>query len=114
MENSHLPKTEEARRALAAVIGADGQTLLGAIAAAVEQPWLQEVPAVTTLQQVWAEPYIEVDGRLSWREVKDMPSPAELIASPDDPEARYRTTREVEWVGYKVHLTETCGIDTPM
>src|SRR5262245_1885279 len=48
VENYGLPKTEEARKALAAVIGADGQTLLGAIAAAVEPPWLQEVPAVKT------------------------------------------------------------------
>jgi transposase len=82
VENYHLPKTEEARRALAVVLGADGQTLLRAIAAAVDQPWLREVPAVKTLQQVWAEQFIEVNGRLSWREVKDMPSPAELIASP--------------------------------
>jgi transposase len=113
VENSHLPKTEEARKALAAIIGADGQTLLHAIDTAVEQPWLQEVPAVKTLQQVWAEQYIEVNGRLSWREVKDMPSPAELVASPYDPEARYSTKREIEWVGYKVHLTETCETDTP-
>ena len=42
-----------------------------------------------------------------------MPSPAELIASPYDPEARYSTKREVEWVGYKVHLTETCETETP-
>jgi len=113
VENYHLPKTEEARKALAAVIGADGQMLLRTIAAAADQPWLQEVPAVKTLQQVWAEQYIEVNGRLSWREVKDMPSPADLIASPYDPEARYSTKREVEWVGYKVHLTETCETDTP-
>ena len=113
VENYHLPKTEEARKALAAVVGADGQMLLRAIAAAADQPWLQEVPAVKTLQRVWAEQYIEVNGRLSWREVKDMPSPADLIASPYDPEARYSTKREVEWVGYKVHLTETCETDTP-
>jgi transposase len=36
VENSHLPKTDEARKALAAVIGADGQTLLHPIAAAVD------------------------------------------------------------------------------
>jgi len=42
---------------------------------------------------------MEVNGTLSWREVKDMPSPAELIASPYDPEARYSTKRAVEWIG---------------
>jgi transposase len=113
VENSQLPKTDAARTALAAVIGADGQTLLHALDAAVDQSWLQEVPAVKTLRQVWAEQYREVDGRLSWREVNDMPAPAPLIPSPDDPEARYSTKREVEWVGYKVHLTETGEAATP-
>jgi transposase len=113
VENSPLPKTEEARKAWAAVIGAAGQTRLRAIAAAAEQPWWQEVPAVKTLQQVWAEQSIEVNGRLRGREVKDLPSPAELIASPDDPEARYSPKREGERVGDKVHLTETCETDTP-
>ena len=113
VENYQFPKSEAARQAFAAVIGADGQRLLQAIDAAIEQPWLQEVPTIQTLRRVWAEPYVEVNGTLSWREVKDMPSPAELIASPYDPEARYSTKREVEWVGYKVHLTETCETDTP-
>jgi transposase len=113
VENYHFPKSEAARQAFAAVIGADGQRLLQAIDAAIEQPWLQEVPAIQTRRRVWAEQYVEVNGTLSWREVKDMPSPAELIASPYDPEARYSTKREVEWVGYKVHLTETCETDTP-
>jgi transposase len=48
VENYHLPKTDAARKALAAVIGGDGQTLLHAIEAAVDQPWLREVPAVKT------------------------------------------------------------------
>jgi transposase len=111
--NDQFPKSEAARQAFAAVRGADSQRLLQAIDAAIDQPWLQEIPAIQTLRRVWAEPYVEVNGTLSWREVKDMPSPAELIASPYDPEARYSTKREVEWVGSKVHLTETCEPDTP-
>src|SRR5262245_13095851 len=113
VENYQMPKTDAARQALAAVMGADGQGLLQAIDAAVEQPWLREIPAVQTLRRVWTEQYVEVHGTLSWREVKDMPSPAELIASPYDPEARYSTKRAVEWIGYKVHLTETCDPATP-
>jgi transposase len=42
-----------------------------------------------------------------------MPPPAELVASPYDPEARYSTKRDVEWVDYKVHLTETCDEGLP-
>jgi len=62
--------------------------LLQAMDAAIEQPLVGEVPAVQTLRRVWAAQYVEVHGTLTWREVKDMPSPAELIASPYDPEAR--------------------------
>jgi len=42
-----------------------------------------------------------------------MPAPAGLLSSPYDTEARYSTKREVNWLGYKVHLTETCDEKTP-
>ena len=42
-----------------------------------------------------------------------MPSPAGLIASPYDPQARYSSKRGTAWVGYKVQLTETCDPDLP-
>ena len=66
-----------------------------------------------TLRRVWAEQYTGASGQLRWREVKDMPSPAGLISSPYDTDARYSTKREVQWVGYKAHLTETCDEDRP-
>jgi transposase len=93
VENYCLPKSDQARLALAAVIGADGQILLAALERATEHSWLREVPAVKMLRRVWAEHYSEHEGQLRWREVKDMPSPAELIASPYDPEARYSNKR---------------------
>jgi transposase len=113
IENYHLPKSDEARRALAATIGADGQLLLKAIEVAPEQAWLEKIPAVQTLRKVWAQQYVERDGRLLWRAVEEMPPPAQMINSPYDPEARYSTKRSVEWVGYKVHLTETCETASP-
>ena len=42
-----------------------------------------------------------------------MPPAARLIQSPFDLEARYSHKREREWIGYKVHLTETCDDDKP-
>src|SRR6266700_3789806 len=113
VENYDLPKTETARRQLAAAIGADSQLLLDAVDAAVELPWLREVPAVRVLRQLWAEQYINDAGTLRWREVKEIPTPADMISSPYDAEARYSSKRSVEWVGYKVHLTESCDADTP-
>jgi transposase len=68
---------------------------------------------VVTLRRVWAEQYTGDPGQLRWREVKDMPSPAGLISSPYDVEARYSTKREMEWVWYKIHMTETCDEDRP-
>ena len=65
-----------------------------------------------TLRRLWAEQYTGEPGHLRWREVKDIPSPAGLIRSPYDTEARYSTKRETKWVGYKVHLTETCDEGT--
>ncbi len=37
-----------------------------------------------------------------------------MIASPYDPDARYGMKRNVEWIGYKVHVTETCEPDLPL
>jgi transposase len=113
VENYRLPKTAAAREELAATIGADGHRLLQAVEAATDLPWLREVPAVQTLRQVWMEQYTDPPGPLRWRAVNERESAAELLASPYDPEARYSTKRDVQWVGYKVHLTEACDDGQP-
>jgi transposase len=113
VENDDLPKTAAARKALASVIGTDGQILRDALEAATEHRWLQEMPAVHPLRRVWAEQDIAVGGTLLWRDVPEMPSPADLIASPYDTEAPYSTKREIEWVGYTGPFTATCEEATP-
>jgi transposase len=113
VENYHLPKTDAAREELARAIAADGERLLAAVDAATDQPVLAQLPSVATLRRVWAEQYTGEPGQLRWREVKDLPSPAGLISSPYDTDARYSIKREVEWVGYKAHFTETCDADRP-
>jgi transposase len=112
VENYRLPKTDVAREQLASTIGGDGRKLLLAIDT-TGIPELAQLPAVRMLRQVWAEQYIEENGQIRWREVKEMPAPASLISSPYDAEARYSKKRETTWVGYKVHLTETCDPETP-
>ena len=109
IENYRLPKTEAARLALAAEIGADGQQLLGMLNAATEQPELAQMPAVRVLRQVWAAQYVAEDGkRLRLGGAAELPPSAEQVSSPDDPEARYSNKRDMSWVGYKAQLTETC------
>ena len=116
-ETYRLPKAEAERQALAATIGADGVHLLRAIDAANAPPAVRNEPAVATLREVWLQQYgappDEPGGPVPWHKVADLPPPAELIPSPYDPEARYGTKRETNWVGYKVHVTETCEADVP-
>jgi transposase len=65
------------------------------------------------LRQVWAEQYTEPPAPLRWRAVDERAHSAEMIASPYDPDARYSAKRGIAWVGYKVHLTETCDEGQP-
>ena len=113
VENYRLPKTEAARQELAVAIGIDGRTLLEAIDRATGQPWLAQIPAIQVLRRVWAEQYVEQDRQVRWRPVEEMPPPADMVSSPYDTDARYSTKRDSSWVGYKVHVTETCDADAP-
>lgn len=46
-----------------------------------------------------------------WRSVEDQPPSSRRIHTPYDPEARYSGKRDTTWLGYKVHLTESCDTD---
>src|SRR5687768_12133830 len=109
-----LPLTETEREELALTIGQDGRSLLAALEEESQSPQsLRELPALEILRQVWQQQYEVKDGRLSWRENKDLVPCAEGIQSPYDTQARYSSKRSTNWVGYKVHLTETCDEDSP-
>ena len=113
IKNFNLPKTETARTQLAGEIGADGKKFLRLIEGSDARAELTKLDAVILLRQVWEEQFAEAGGQLRFRDVEEMPSPATLITSPYDPEARYSTKRGESWVGYKVHLTESCDADAP-
>ncbi len=113
MDNYRFPKEEPKRQALGAQIGADGFALLAAVLAPTSPAWLREVPAVEILRQVWVQQYYGPPEPVRFREQPDTPPSSVLIHSPYDAEAHFSTKRSVSWVGYKVHLTETCDNDTP-
>ena len=48
-----------------------------------------------------------------WRSSEDIPPAARYIGSPYDVEAHYSKKRSTTWVGYNVHLTETCEKESP-
>ncbi len=108
-----FPKAQTQRLELAETIGADGHRLLAAIYASTAPVWLAELPAVQTLRRVWVQQFFVEAGHCRWRSNENIPPPALIIASPYDLDARLGVKRNRGWIGYKVHLTETCDDDEP-
>ena len=112
VEDYRLPKSQEKREALALEVGTDGFVLLDALDAAGAPEAAGEVAMVGTLRDVWRIHYArEGDGPPRWRAGSELPPVGERLQSPYDPEMHYSTKRQMEWSGYKVHLTETCDED---
>ena len=114
IEESRLPTSEAKRQAYAEVMGADGGALFTALAAPTTPTWLRTIPAVETLRQVLLQNYLwTTEGHLVWRAADNLPPAALFISSPYDRDAHYSKKRSTSWIGYKVHLTETCDDDAP-
>ena len=109
VEESRLPRGTEARNEYAETIGRDGMKILEAIYDEPNTPlWLQKIPVIENLRRTWIHQYWVKDGQLHWRSHKDLPPAGLRSNSPYDTEARYGNKRHTTWMGYKVHLTETC------
>jgi transposase len=106
IEDWRLPNGQARREALALEVGADGFLLLDALDGPGAPAEAREVPMVGTLRAVWRVHYARDDGRPRWRAGKELPPVGERLQSPYDPEAHYSTKRQMEWSGYKVHVTE--------
>ena len=90
-------------------LGADGFVLLDALDASNAPAAARKVPMVGTLRDVWRIHYAhEGDRPPRWRPVSELPPVGERLQSPYNPEMHYSTKRQIEWSGYKVHVTETC------
>jgi transposase len=109
VEDYRLPKRRDEREALALEIGADGFVLLEALDAPDAPAGAHKVPMVQTLRDVWRVHYARgEDGHPRWQAGSELPPVGERLQSPYDPEAHYSTKRQIEWSGYKVHVTESC------
>ena len=119
---SWRPPASQARRdELAVAYARDGYALLEAVYDPAAPPWLRELPAVDVLRRVLVQNYtrtITGDGRevIKRREKEPdgdgLPPGHARIASPYDTDARCGAKREQYWLGYKLHITETCD-DAP-
>jgi transposase len=113
-EDARLPQKEVERTAYAELVGRDGYALFEVLASATAPPWLRELPAVETLRTVWLQNFLPVyEGGVLLRDKDNLPPGSQYINSPYDTDARYSKKRNHTWLGYKVHLTETCEPGLP-
>jgi transposase len=112
-EVGRLPESVKEKQELAMQIGRDGFALLQAIYHADSPTWLRQIPAVCVLQQVWIQQYYDPEQGGVWRDNADLPPCHIRIESPYDTEARYASKGRTQWVGYKVHVTESCDAHLP-
>ena len=107
-ELQRFPKGLGAQEALRRQVGEDGWHLLQAAADEDAPQSVRTCPSLARLQQVWNQHFERVEGLIRWRDGPAVES-AERVISPYETDARASRKRETEWVGYKVHLTKTCG-----
>lgn len=109
-ELQRFPKGKLQQEALREQVGRDGRTLLQAVQQPDAPPSLHSEPLVAALERVWQQHFEEYEGQVRWRD-GPVVSNAERVVSPYDQQARDSRKRSTEWLGYKVHLTETCDAD---
>jgi transposase len=113
VEDQRLPKGKEARTQYLRTVGADGMRLLKQLDALYTPQGLKKLAEVEILRQIWEQYYEISDGQIRVLDPKEMPEGARRIESPYEIEARYSSKRSMSWVGYKVHLTESCDEELP-
>ncbi len=115
LDDEKLPKSKEARLQEGERIGADGHELLDDLLSEDAPRWLREVPAVETLRRVWVQNFFhDQKGNVRWRTAEEgIPPSRDFLGSPIDLDCRYARKFTTSWVGYRVHITETCEEDLP-
>jgi hypothetical protein len=115
------PASQSQREELAVAYARDGYALLEAVYDSSAPAWLRELPAVDVLRRVLLQNYTRTitGGRevIRWREKEPegdgLPPGHARVASPYDTDARWGVKREEFWLGYKLHVTETCDDPPP-
>jgi transposase len=110
-----LPKSKAKQQALAAEIGRDGYGIMMVAYQENAPADIRDLISLEILRRIWVQQYCLVDDEIHWRTKKQWGHPPshQMIASPDDLDARYGGKRSMFWTGYKVHLTETCEPGQP-
>lgn len=113
VEEYRLPQSATERQRQATLIGEDGYELMGHVDADVEAESLRTLPQVQHLRLVWEQQYERVGEESRLRDPSELPPGAQRPSSPYEPECRASVKRDTKWVGYKVHLSESCDAELP-
>jgi transposase len=107
------------RDRLAVQYARDGYALVAACYEESAPPWAREIPAVQVLRTVLIQSFTRAVGEggregevISRREPGDggdgVPPAHIKISSPYDGDARWGAKKDLHWLGYKLHISETC------
>jgi transposase len=115
IEDYRLPRGKEARMEYLKTVGADGIRLLSKLDDPEAPRSLERLPEVEILRKIWEQQYyyVKAEAELRVLDPKEMLEAARRVESPYETEARYSTKGGMSWVGYKVHLTESCDEGLP-
>jgi transposase len=113
---SWRPPSGKARDELAITYARDGYALVSACYEDSAPAWARQVPAVQVLRTVLVQNFhldIGEDGREAIRRREagresGLPPGHARIASPYDADASWGAKRDLLWLGYKLHISETC------
>lgn len=113
IEDTRLPRTAKEKQAWVEQVGRDGHDLLSQLYQTDKELGLWEAPEVQALRLVWLHQFYQDETGLKLREAADLPPASIRFNTPYDVQAHYSQKRETKWVGYKVHLSETCDQERP-
>lgn len=115
VEAYRLPTSKTKQDAYAQQVGEDAYYLLACLEASDIDEW-QSLPKIEALKIVLERHYeykadvsdVSETSRVRWKSKKELPHAKAGIESPYDMDARFRSRYGVNWVGYEVHVSETC------
>ena len=112
IEKMRLPEKEDQKEKYAVNVGKDGFHVLDSLKNHDAPKSLLGLSKIKALNIVWNRHYKRNnEGGIIFKNKTELIGEEEKIESPYDMDARFRKKRETAWVGYMVHLTETCNND---
>lgn len=113
IEADRLPKSVSGRQEYGQIVGEDGYVLMDLVTHESAPAGVADLPTIKVLSLVWERHYERKDGNVRFKKDGELANAPPGAESPYDPEARYRFRSGKSWVGYIVHVSETCDDDQP-